>query len=60
MNDCQKIYFTIKDKDYFNYLKYFSNNKANIQSIYNSNRLSEPLQNNFIAVKQIGHSSEET
>jgi carbonic anhydrase len=55
MNDDQKIYFTIKNKDYFNYLKYFPNNKANIISVYNSNRLAEPLQNNYIAVKQIGN-----
>jgi len=53
IKDSEKINFTIKEKDYFNYLKYFSNNKSNFLSTYNSNRTSLPLNNNFISVNLI-------
>ena len=53
VKDSDKINFKIKEKDYFNYLKYFPNNRSNYLSTYNSNRISTPLDNNFISVKLI-------
>jgi len=47
------INFNILEKDYKNYLKFFSNNKSNYLAYDNENRQSQPLQNNFISIKEI-------
>lgn len=47
------IYLNISNKDYDNYLKFFSNNKANFLSYVNKNREALPLSNNFLALKVI-------
>jgi carbonic anhydrase len=48
-----KVNLTIREKDYFNYLKYFPNNKASIVDDSYVNRTSSPLIDNFISVKLI-------
>lgn len=47
------INFNIAQKDYNNYLKYYSNCKANNLSYVNDKRQTPTLSNNFISVKEI-------
>ena len=47
------INFNILEKDYKNYLKFFSNNKSNYLSYDNEKRQSQPIRNNFISIKEI-------
>ena len=47
------VNLNILEKDYKDYLKYYSNNKSNYLSYVNDKRLSQPLDNNFLSIKEI-------
>jgi carbonic anhydrase len=51
ITNCSNL--NILEKDYNNYIFFYSNNKANNLSYVDENRQSTPLSNNFLSIKEI-------